>query len=330
MSDTFTHGYALIIGVGESAYSRWSLPVTVKDAQTLHSILTDANLCAYPNDDHHIRLLHDSDATRNAILDGLNWLKAQATADPEATIVIYYSGHGWLDQSTDQYYLISHDIAPFDIPGSALSAQVFTDALRQILARRLLVFIDSCHAEGMATAKDESVRKLPSGFAQTALPKSLVDDLKQGEGRAIFTSSRGQQLSWVRPDGAMSIYTYHLIEALQGAGNQPGDTVVRVSNLMNHLGRTVPESALKLYQVEQIPFFDTATEDFPVALLRGGKGLPSGGWDAMQNEVRETIGRIVQASGERSVAVGGDMADSTIITGDSNVIGGGSTIGKMR
>lgn len=36
----------------------------------------------------------------------------------------------------------------------------------------------------------------------------------------------------------MSIYTYHLIEALQGAGNEPGETVVQVSNLMNYVSKT--------------------------------------------------------------------------------------------
>ncbi len=33
MTEKFTHGYALLIGVGESAYSKLSLPVTVKDTQ---------------------------------------------------------------------------------------------------------------------------------------------------------------------------------------------------------------------------------------------------------------------------------------------------------
>jgi hypothetical protein len=325
MPKSFTHGYALLVGIGEAAYPKWSLPVTVKDVQAIRSILTDANLCAYPDDDQHIRLLHDAGATRGAILDGLSWVKDQATAHPEATVVIYYSGHGWLDQATGGYYLIPHDIEPFDIPSSALPAQVFTDALRQIPVRRLLAFVDSCHAEGMATAKDEPAVKLPPGFAETALPKGLVDDLKQGAGRAVFTSSRGQQRSWVRPDGSLSIYTYHLVEALQGAGNQPGDTVVRLSNLMNHLGKTVPASAHTLCQAEQTPFFDTATEDFPVAMLRGGKGLPAGGWEAVQREAAETIRRVVQASGERSVAIGGDVTDSTIITGDGNVVGDGST-----
>ena len=155
------------------------------------------------------------------------------------------------------------------------------------------------------------------GFAQVAPPKGVVDELKHGVGRAVFASSRGEQKSWVRPDGTMSIYTYHLIEALQGAGNQLGDTTVRVSNLMNHLGRAVPESARKLCQAEQTPFFDAATEDFSVALLRGGKGLPAGGWAAVRHEAAETIGRVVQSIGKRSIAIGGDVSGGTVITGDT-------------
>jgi hypothetical protein len=324
MSGKFTHGYALLIGVGKSAYPKWSLPVTVKDVQAIHTILSNPDLCAYPDDADHIRLLHDSGATRQAVVDGLAWLKAQTAAASDATVIVYYSGHGWIDKGTGQYYLIQHDIEPFDVASSALPAQTFTEALRQISAKRLLVFMDCCHAQGMATAKDEPITKLPSGLIETAVPKDLVDELKQGEGRAVFTSSRGEQRSWIRPDDSMSVYTYHLIEALQGAGNQPGDTMVRLSNLMSHVAKTVPESAQKLCQAEQTPFFDTATEDFPVAMLRGGKGLPTGGWEAVQREAAEQA-RNVTAAGQRSVAIGGNVSGSTIITGDGNVVGNNSS-----
>ncbi|MEO8892727.1 MAG: caspase family protein, partial [Coleofasciculaceae cyanobacterium] len=271
MSSLFNHGYALLIGVGATATPRWSLPVTVKDVQALQSILTNPELCAYPN--AQVRLLHDAQATHQNILEGLAWLKEQAAADAEATVIVYYSGHGTFDLATSQYYLLQHDFKPNDLVNTALSAQDFTTALRQIQAKRLLVIIDSCHAEGMATAK--AGEALAADFLATALPKGFVDELKQGEGRAVFTSSRGQQSSWIRPDGTMSIYTYHLIEALQGAANQPGDTVVRISNLMNHLGKTVQESTRTMRQAEQTPFFDYATEDFTVALLRGSKGVAS-------------------------------------------------------
>jgi uncharacterized caspase-like protein len=314
MPDRFTHGYALLIGVGRCAYAPWSLPVTVRDMQALRAVLADPDLCGYPAD--HIRLLHDDGATRQAILDGLARLAEQVAADPDATAVVFYSGHGWREEGTGRYSLIPHDVAPFDLPGSALSAEDFTAALRRIRARRLLVFMDCCHAAGMATAKEPAALKLPVGFAPVALPKGVADALKQGAGRAVFSSSTGAQVSWVRPDGTLSLYTYHLIEALQGAGNRPGNTVVRLSDLMNYLGKAVPESARALCQAEQTPFFDTATEDFPVALLRGGKGLSRvGEGNAFAHPLAG-----VQASSDRSVAIGGDVRGSIIITGDHNKV----------
>lgn len=285
MFDRFDHGYALLIGVGTTVhYPRWSLPVTIKDVQAIHKILIDPALCAYPDDDQHVRVLHDEGAAGEAILENLAWLSLRAAQDPEATVIVYYSGHGCVDSDTGHYYLIPGDIDPVDFTGSALSAENFSVALHNIAARRLLVFIDSCHAEGMAASKEGREFKLPQGFEKSALPENLVVKLKQGRGRAVFSSSSGDQSSWVRPDGTMSIYTYHLIEALKGAGNRPGETVVSVSNIMNHLGRTVEQSARMLCHASQSPFFDTATEDFPVSMLLGGKGLPAGGWEEVQGE----------------------------------------------
>jgi hypothetical protein len=326
MSQEFPHGYALLIGVGTTAYSPWSLPVTVKDVKAIHAVLTEPNLCGYPDDDKHIRVLHDQSATRATVLDGLAWLKAQASADPEATVVVFYSGHGWLDPAGRHYYLILHDVKPHDIPGSALSGEDFTAALREVRARRLLVVIDSCHAQGMATSKESATPlDLPSGLVQAAATetKGLLEVLNQGEGRAVFTSSRGHQVSCVRKDGSLSVFTHHLLEALQGAGNRPGDTEVRLSNLMGLLGKTVSMSAHQMYKADQKPFFDAASEDFPIALLLGGKGLPAAGWEAAKPMAEEIIRQVVNviASGERAVAIGGSVSGGTLITGDQHETG---------
>ncbi|NEQ70320.1 MAG: hypothetical protein F6K21_33480, partial [Symploca sp. SIO2D2] len=320
MPKTLSHNYALLIGVGESAYPQWSLSVTVKDTLALKSLLTDPNLCGYVDDEQHLRLLNDAIATKESILSNLNWLQQQTAADSEATVFVYYSGHGWLDNATGRYYLIPHDVEPFDIPNSALPADTFTEALRQIPAQRLLVIIDSCHAAGMATAKNAPVEtlhatslRLPNNFLPTALPKELIDKLKQGTGRAVFTSSTGEQQSWIRPDGKMSIYTFHFLEALQGAANQPGDQVVTVSNLMNYVGKTVPDSAKQLCQAKQTPFFDLATEDFPVALLHGGKGMPQQGWDEVKAEAQERISQI------SNVSVEGNQSQMNLSGGSTNI-----------
>jgi uncharacterized caspase-like protein len=274
----FQHGYALIVGVGRSAYPDWSLPTTARDAAALRAALTDPTLCAYPADDDHVRLLCDEGASRAALRDGLAWLARQAAADGEATALVYISSHGWVDRTSGRYFLLPHDVRPFDVPSSALAGEELTAALRAIDAPRLLVFVDSCHAAGMATAKDADVLELPGQFSQAALPKGLADALREGQGRAVFASSRGEQRSWLRPDRTLSLYTHHLLEALHGAGSRPGDQVVRLSHLAGHLSRTVPESARRLCAAEQTPFYNWSAEDFPVALLAGGKGLPAEGW----------------------------------------------------
>lgn len=300
MTNTFTHGYALLIGVGESRYSSLSLPVTVKDTQAIYTALIDTELCAYPNDKEHIRVLNNQGATKKGILDELNWLKEKSASDRNATVFVYYSGHGFLDKKTQHYYLAQHDIKPNQIVTSALAAETFTDALRQIKAERLLVVIDSCHAAGMATSKeaDLELEQEFEDFIRVAPSKVLIDDLKQGEGRVVFTSSKAEQKSWIK-DESSSIYTYHFLEALQGAGNQPGDTEVRVSNLMNYLGKTVPESARKLCNAEQTPHFDMDAGDFVIAKLRGGKGLPDKGWDEAKDEATQKIYKIGQFIGKQ-------------------------------
>ncbi|NEO57465.1 MAG: hypothetical protein F6K54_32955 [Okeania sp. SIO3B5] len=320
MSNTLSHNYALLIGVGDCKYPNWSLPVTVKDVQAIKSFLINPDLCGYIDNQNYLRFLRNEQATKQNILDNLNWLQEQAKNDPEATILVYYSGHDWLDKSTQNYYLIPHDTKPLKLQKTALPATEFNNALQQISAQKLLVIIDSCHAQGMATAKETEELELPENFSQTALPKNLIEELRKGTGRAVFTSSTGEESSWIRSDGKMSIYTDHFLEALHGGGNKPGDKFVTVSNLMNYVGKTVPESARQLGR-KQTPIFDfSQTEDFPVALLCGGKGLPDGGWEEVKSEVRENI-----SVGRDVYSAGGDNIRQIDVSGNSGII----TIGDI-
>lgn len=328
---TFSHGYALLIGVGRTEYTPWSLPVTVNDATSLHKLLTDPARCAYPDDEQHMRLLHDATATKAAILDGLKWLRTCAQADPEATIVVFYSGHGWLEAQTGGYYLIPQDVKPTHQAQTALSGVDFTAALREIPARRLLTILDCCHAGGMATAKTTPPGWLPQGYALQSAPKDLVEALKQGAGRAVFLSSLGSESSWVGQDGKLSVYTAHLLEALMGAGNAAGETEVRLSHLMGYLGQRVPATVRSQHHESQTPYFDMATEDFPVALIRAGKGLPAGGWAAEKPAAAEVIRQITRSlsiHGDDNIVVNGSINHSQVGHHNTQVdTGGGAYIG---
>ena len=108
MSETFEHGYAVVIGIDANKIPRLALQAVAKDVTAVHDVLIHPERCAYNPD--NVRLLKGEESTGNNILEALYWLKEKVQADPEATAVIYYSGHGMRDKKTEQYYLIPYDI----------------------------------------------------------------------------------------------------------------------------------------------------------------------------------------------------------------------------
>jgi len=103
MSDgIFKNGYALFIGVGGKDIS-----VTIDDATALHNFFTDQNKASYPK--NQVRLLTEKNATRQGILENLDWLIQQTKANSKSTAIVYYSGHGGRFEhllKPNEYYLI--------------------------------------------------------------------------------------------------------------------------------------------------------------------------------------------------------------------------------
>lgn len=300
--------YALLIGVGESRNPDWSLPVSVRDVNALRRALVDPQTCAY--DPSGVAVLTNGTATRENIVEALAALSAATAESPDATVFFYYSGHGWrqADESGDHYYLVPHDVDTADFLGTAFPANELVLGLQSISARRLVVVIDTCHAEGMTASKTAS---FPKGFVSSeVVPKALVEELGSGNGRAVFLSCREEQKSWIFPgEESLSVFTHHLLEALNGAGSSPEDRVVKVTGLLRHLGDAVEASARRLGRVQR-PFFKLEAEDFPVAYLNGGREV-SGSEVANYNQSGQAC----------EPAAGGIHIQSQEVSGDSMNVG---------
>jgi hypothetical protein len=117
MSNQFQSGHALIIGVGGD------LPNTVDDAQGLAKILKDEGRCAYPA--AQVQELTGSAATREAALAALDQLAQRA--DDTATVVVYFSGHGYQVASSfsDAYFLLPHGYDVNRLKATAVSGGEF-------------------------------------------------------------------------------------------------------------------------------------------------------------------------------------------------------------
>ena len=327
----FNFGYALLIGVNKNSVPSWALPGVAKDIHALTEVLVHPQRCAYFKD--NVKTITDKQATRQGILDGLDWLEERLRADTSgnATTIVYYSGHGWRDESgvSPEYYFIPYDVRSDQIRSRSLRAVDFAEQVGALKPKRLLVVLDCCHAGGMGV-KGEGT--LPAGYVETAITPSLLmagekpavgpgakglAALMQGSGRAVLSSSTSEQASYMRRDGRMGIFAYHLIEALTGhAQPAEGATEVLVSDVMSHVWRRVPASARADWNADQQPDYQVSG-NFPIALLLGGQGWRKGqvAPDPLQ-AMAETINR----SQIVTTNIGGSVSGSTVITAGGDVI----------
>ncbi|MEU6609999.1 caspase family protein [Streptomyces shenzhenensis] len=253
---------ALVIGIANYEHVT-SLPEAVlNDARDTASVLRAEEYCGFPPD--QVRVLLDGQATLEGIRAGLAELAFSSM--PEDTVVIFFSGHGARLSSTEgeTSALVPVDCHTSDLQGTALPEAELTAALAAINAQRLLVLVDACHAGGVAAMKatydDQSIH---AGFSEKSLAK-----LAQGTGRVVIASSRAQEYSQVLSGARNSVFTQHLLEALEGKGRTTGDGLIRVFEIFNHVAEKVRTSV----PGEQHPIFKASDleDNFPVALDRGG------------------------------------------------------------
>ncbi len=349
MSNIFENGYALVIGVDANQIPRLALPAVAKDVQAVYDVLTHPERCAYKPD--NVTFLKGEESTRENIMEALYWLQKKVKADPEATAVLYYSGHGMEDKATGQYYLIPYDIKELSrVRTYAIRAEDFAAEISAIGARRMLAILDCCHAAGM-DVKDVMETAVTSTAFPLELPETksipafeaepggkAVSDLADGEGRAILNSSTGSQSSYVRTDGAMSLFTYHLIEALTGHAPHADDaSVVYVTDVMSWVTHKVKQSA-KEQGRDQTPVMRTSGV-FPVAMLIGGQGVAKGmkppdpmefaqpiGQTITFNQENQTVNKQMNVAGNANIEhfgdnYSGDVYHGNVTKGDEITVG---------
>lgn len=247
----FKHGYAVLVGVGGD------LPVTVADATGLYEILTDPLRCAYPH--NQIKLITGNLATREQILEALDWLGEQTQGDPGATAIFYFSGHGGF---VPTYHLIPYGYNPHDMENTALSGIELTQKLQAICSKKLLVLLDCCHAGGMSEVKGQILIKAP-------MPPEFNANLARGSGKVIIASSRRDEVSYT--GNPYSVFTQCLREALAGYGSSEQDGYSYVADAAMYVGRMVPLRTNN----RQHPILKLAAADnFAISYYAAGEKVP--------------------------------------------------------
>jgi Caspase domain len=249
----FKNGYALLIGVGNYRGPGVSpLPVTVNDAEALYELLTDTDRAGYPVE--NVKLLTDETASKEKIIDSLHWLATCAAKDPDATIIVFFSGHGGIKD--EQYMLLPYDFDWEKWEVSGISKEQFGEKINALQCRKLLVLLDCCHAAGIAT-------KSSIEHQFKASNQALYEALQKGKGRVVMASSRHDQYSQILDKAPYSVFTEALVAALNNNGGND-DGYATVLRTMSY----VSEYVIKATKALQTPVFNLeSVEDFAICRI---------------------------------------------------------------
>ena len=196
--------YALIIGIGNYGRSqRDGAELPPDEFSNLRFSVDDAvefDRCLAEARGHHYKriLLRDEEASLRGIKQAFDRLRqtCREDANPNAVVIIYFSGHGAAD-GEGRHYLVPHDGKRNDLFATALRTQDFELLLSELNTNRLIVVLDACHGGAFAApgAKDSAVlefdpRKLSAAPSGSVVIASCLaaQQSRELEGHGVFTS----------------------------------------------------------------------------------------------------------------------------------------------
>ncbi|MGF1479995.1 MAG: caspase family protein [Cyanophyceae cyanobacterium] len=205
--------WLLLVGVNH--YQDASLPslqYSALDCQGLGEAITEATQ-VFPQKSvliHHDFAAHPPKlATVKSSLEQI-----AAAAQPQDTVLFYFSGHGILEPDSHQAVLCLADTSEQELLKTGLPLHELLQCLGECAARQQLVWLDACHSGGMTLrgARGERTRFDPTSQLVAVLRQRAA----QSQGFYALLSCDHHQQSWEFPELGHGVFTYYLMRGLRG------------------------------------------------------------------------------------------------------------------
>jgi WD40 repeat protein len=244
--------YVLAVGVSKYANEKFNLNFSDKDARDFVSTMMAQKGFLYR--EVIVKSLLNERATKDEILDGLDWIRKETTSNDVA--MIFFSGHGVNDQN-NYYYFCPYNVDPERLLRTGVA---FSDIKNTVsaIAGKALFFVDTCHSGnsiGMAGRR---------GGLDINI---VINELSSAQnGVVVFSASTGSESSYERPEWNNGAFTKALIEGLNGAA----DFLSKGRITYTMLNVYVTERVKELTRGQQHPTMisPNTVPDFPIAVKK--------------------------------------------------------------
>ena len=226
------NAYALIIGVD---YTRDAENV-ILDAKEIYKTLSNEELCGYKKE--NLKLLVDKKATKDNILGALDHLIS--VTDENSSLLLYYSGHGDIDPSTKDSYIIPSGECTRE---NVIFGKDLRSKLNQMKSKRMIILFDCCHSASFFDDKDETISQNFSNRLEhhSSNLEGIAQEIDDEQGMVILASSQKDERSW-NSLGENSLFTQCFLEAMQAKNKHFfADEYIRMVETVNYIFERAPQ-----------------------------------------------------------------------------------------
>ncbi|MBA4323212.1 MAG: hypothetical protein C0408_10385, partial [Odoribacter sp.] len=246
--------YQLCIGINKYENESLNLTYARMDAQAFSQQISSKGVKLFNK--IHSYILLDKDATRIKILAALD--EIGTVMKKEDVFVFFYAGHG--SMVDNGFYFITSEITGLyqqDKLRDALYVKDLQEKFKMLPALKQVVFIDACQS-----GSSVDVLAMRGGAEEKALAQ-----LSRSSGIHVMASSESQQQSAEIKSLGHGVFTYVLLEALNGkADGAPADSKITVYEIKSFLDDQVPEMSYRLIRHKQFPSTFSIGHDFPLVM----------------------------------------------------------------
>jgi WD40 repeat protein len=260
--------YILGIGVGKYSNPNFDLNYVDADVKAFGNVLRLKQSELNPDETIKVFPLLDEKATKNNILETLRvfagtrkenaslpFSEQPEKVQPEDTVIVYFSGHGFSHQK--RFYMIPHDMGyagkrkkftdeDFEIlTKSSVSDLELEAAFRGVDSKNLLLIIDACNSGQAIEAEDNRQGPMNSkGLAQLAYEKGMY----------VLTASQSTEDAYNSQAIEHSFLTYALVKEgleLAKADFKPADGSLLLREWFNYAEFRVPQLIQEILNKDQ-------------------------------------------------------------------------------
>ena len=223
-----SNALAIIIGI-EEYHSVGDAPFAERDASLFYDVAQEKLGVPASN----IQLLLGAEASYLNILEVTREWVRNRNVTGDADIYVFFAGHGRTDETGATAYLLPFNVRPSLIEASSIGLKSMLEGIAETTAGNVVAFIDACYS-GASRAGESLV----AGRPLIMVKKQEISS----ENLTMFSASDKDQIAKVLENAKHGAFSYFLLRALTGDGDQNRDGSITSSELNSYLVQMVGRS----------------------------------------------------------------------------------------